>query len=243
MTAAPMRILLPCIAVLMSFAGNAGADTLFLSIQEDNGPVTVLSTTGTTINAMGSYSGVTDFSFASGFSATATLGSTQGKLNGTGTIESTSSAHHTLTIKISEGAYTQPAGPNYVMGSSSSYTDIFLSNSSTDTLSFQSFATAGSVQFGTGVASPGFTYNPLQNLGVGQPGGGSDNEANTNFAAPSGYTLTEIYVWNSYGANDSLNPTGSTIVSAAVPEPSSLILLTLGSVGIVVTRLRRRRRA
>ena len=229
-----MKALLSCVAVVLASAASARAD-LELSISENGGPATILhAASGGTITPSGVVAGVPDFNF-SGFSATSTLGSTEGELHGTGSIESTGTGKNTLTILVSDTGFTNPPGPHYQMNSSSSYSSIMTSSTTGFVRSFQSFATAGQNIFGMSVPSPGFTYSPI---GTGL-GSGSHNEAATNFAASLGYTLTQEYVWTSNGAGDLLSPTGSTI--AAVPEPSYLALFgTLALVGTVVEHRRRR---
>jgi len=231
-----MRIFLPCIAVALAWGGSARAGNLSISIQEAGYAATTLATgSGGTIDVpSGVVAGAPDFSF-SGFNVTSILGATEGTLAGSGTIDSLNQNPKTLTVLISDNGYTLPAGPNYTMASSSSYSFGF-PNSTTDSFSFQSFANPGSVLFAMADPSPGHTYSPLI-------GFGSDHfdEAPTAFSSGTGYTLTESYVWNSTAANDTFQATGSTIVTgAAVPEPASVVLLGLGSLGLVVIHCRRR---
>jgi hypothetical protein len=233
-----MRLVLPCTALVLVWAGNARAD-LTVSIQEGANTPTIVSTTdsptGGIIALNGTFAGAPDF-FFDGFTLTSTLtGPTPGNITGTGTIDS--GAAGTLTILVSDNLFVNPPGPHYQLNSTSSYTGSF-PHSSTDSLSFQSFAAAGSDLFGTSFPSPGHTYSPLG-------GNGAFNEASTLFTAPSGYTLTQKYVWVSNASGDALQPTGSTtaIFTNAIPEPSSLALFGLGSLGSFVILHRRRRRA
>ena len=210
---------------------------LEVEIQETGYTATTLTTSsGGSIPLSGTYAGAPDFSFpgGTGFTASSTLGSTQGILQGNGEVDSLSSGSQTLTIMITDTGYTQPVGPGYLMDSNSAYT--FSGTSSSDSFSFQSFATAGQVAFGTAVPSPGHTYSPLMIFG-------SDNfdEGNTSFSAGSGYTLTQSYTWVSTGAGDDLLLSGHTtaISTSVVPEPSSLVMFGLGSLGLGVVVMRR----
>ncbi len=245
------KILLPCLALVLASAGTARAELAIKIFEGSNTPYEITGPSGTSLNidatSTALWAAAPDISWngnatsnpSSGFGVTSTLNASQGQLEGVGTFY-TSSAYPTstspaptLTIEVTDTGYTNPAGPNYVMGSSSGYTAL---PGTTDSATFQSFATAGQVAYGTGVASPGATYS---SLGLSD----SSNEAPTSFGASSGYTLTQIYTWtlSGDGSSYSFQPTGTTIVNAAaVPEPGSLMLLGVGSIGILVLRLRRR---
>ena len=143
----PMKIMLALIAVAMAWTGNAKAE-LGILIQEDSS--TIYSASAASFESLNVPSGqYGDFLF-SGFTASSSQATAEGDLGGEGSIASTSAATHTLTILVSDDGFTLPTGPNYTMGSSSGYsfTPANFPNAYTDTLSFQSFATAGSDLFG-----------------------------------------------------------------------------------------------
>jgi PEP-CTERM motif len=219
------RTLLASLALALAWAGGARAGSLSVSIQETGFTADVFTApSGTSITLSGAYSNAAPDFFFPGFTASSTLGSSEGQLLGTGTIESLAPGS-TLTILISDDGYTAPAGPNYTMGSSSSY-----SGTPFGSLTFQSFATPGQSLFGMTITSAGTVYNPLASHG-------SNDEPPTSFSSSTGYTLTQKYVWTSGSAL--LNLLGSTVVANAVPEPSSLVLFGLGSIGLIVVQRRR----
>jgi PEP-CTERM motif-containing protein len=237
-----MKILLTCVAAGLAWAGDARAgSTLAIEIFEgSNTPYMVSASTGpggflnidtsSTLLA----DAAPDFTFNS-FGVTSSESSTQATIHGVGSINTTATGAVTLTVLVSQTGYTMPPGPGYSMASSSSYT---ASPGNSDTLAFQSFASSTQTLFAKDIPSPGVTYNP-----VGFSGS-NDESPNTPFTASAGYTLTEQFVWTTSGDGSSigalLQPTGSTIVTAAaVPEPSSLVLLSVASIGLVAIGRRR----
>jgi hypothetical protein len=237
-----LRILLLGIAVALSWAGNARAGSLAIELSEDGGPASIVAmqTSGGTLTLSGTYAAAPDFNFA-GFSVTSNANlttGTQGEIMGVGTILSTSTAAHTLTILASDDGFTFPAGPHYITSSSSSYTAVLNPlTRSVDSFTFQSFSTPGQVLFGTSVPSPLDTYSPLL------PSDSSPTST-THFTAAAGYTLTQRYVWDSTGTTFVFQPTGSTITT--IPEPSSWVLALLGiggSLWLAWTQRPRRRTA
>lgn len=233
MRSTPLKILLPCLAFVLASAGNARAD-LQIALAEDGGPATVVydgPSNGSSGPLNGIFTAAPDFLF-NDLSATSFFGSPS-TLGTDDSIIALSPGSHSLTILISDNEYNVPAGPNYVMGSSSGYT---AASDPGGTATFQSFATPGMVPtglpFGMAIGSPGAVYTPI-NLS------GSSTEASTNFSAPGRYTLTEEITWTPSTSGSIFDVTGSTTVSA-VPEPSSLVLFGLGSIGMIALRLRRR---
>jgi PEP-CTERM motif len=232
-----MRMLLPCLAVALALAGSARADVgieFYLNGSLQSGDTQTSAGTALTVGPVlvGNF-------MVSGFNVTANLGGLS--LNGSGTIiNEATTPNSTLTIVISENGYT---GPVATMGSSSGYS--FTGLDSTNTSTFQSFGTVGSVLFDkTGISSPGAAYSIIP---VGPIGSGSHDEPNTAFPANSTFTLTQVYTYsvNSAGGNtgDTYKPTGVTTAiaaPAAAPEPSTLVLLVSGSIGFFAIRRRRR---
>lgn len=236
MRSTTMKILLPCVAVLLvlASAGNARA-TLAILVQED----------GTTYDLISGSSpqNITGFSTPNftidSFTATSAETASQGNIQGVGSIDTGNSdgVTHVLTIIVSEDSFTNPSGPNFVLGSSSSYTAVPIVGANPDGYMFQSFATPGQSLFGMTVPSPGTLYAPIE-------ASGSNNESPTPFTSTSGYTLTQVYTWTDTGPTVAiLQPTGSTVATAGssslVPEPSSLVLFGLGSLGLLVVSRRR----
>jgi hypothetical protein len=215
-----------------------------VAVSEDGAaPVQVIDVaSGSSPSLAGSYGSAPDFTFA-GFGVSSTLGAAQGELGGQGNIFYTptvAGSTHTLDIWVSDTGFTNPAGPNYVMGSTSGYT---ATPDDGGSFFFQSFATAGAVPYGnfgaTGTPSPGHSYSPISS---------NDNfdEPATNFSAsPASYTLTEHYQWTASPEGNLFNPNAQTTASqplqpTSVPEPSTMALVGLGAVGFVAYGLRRR---
>lgn len=236
------KTLMPCMVLALALvsSGRARAD-LTVSIVEDGSTLLYTNSVASlqSFNVPdGTYG---DFNF-SGFNINSSQASNQGQLGTSGTITSAyvnpSDTLHTLTIAVSDTGYTTPVGPGYQLDSSAGYT--FLPNNSpnpyTDTLTFQSSGTANAIPPGTSVLSPGEMYS-FNDFGTSPP----VSEAPSFFTATGGYSLGETYVWTSNGSGDSLSVDGSTTATgvASVPEPSALVLLGLGSVGLVAIRRRR----
>ena len=215
-----MKVLSIGAVLALAWAGDVRAG-LTLSVAENDASLTqiVVAQSGGSFTINGIFLGAPDFTF-SNFTVTSTLGATQGELQASGTITDTG-APASFHIVIEDDGYTMPAGPDYVMNGSLSY--------SSNSLGFLNFFSTAN-----GVNSPGVSFpHPIQ-------GSGSQNDTPTPFTSGSGYSITQTYNWGRPDTGESLTLHGSTIVANAVPEPSSAMLFGLGSIGLVLISRRRR---
>jgi hypothetical protein len=239
--------MLACIGVALGCAGSARADLYIKIFETGFTPVeiTAPSTNGGTtdiqlsdltpaqLTALGN--AAPDFTF-NDFNGQSTLGSSQGELLGSADVTNSGNAG-TLTIVVSETGFVSPPGPSYQMSNSAGYTSTIVSGA-TDMFVYQGFANSGSNMYGMGTpGTPPYVLNPI-------PFFNSDNSATTYTpftSSSAGYTLTQTYTWvsNAGFVGDELLFHGSTIITASVPEPSSLVLLGLGSMGLIILRRHR----
>ena len=229
MQSTPIKVLLPCLALALASSGTA-IGGLVLQAQEDSGPILTISMPGNgqTISLVGSYSQLPDFTFV-GFAETSNSpGSTAGQLGGTGTILSVNPGHSLQMVFYDDG-FSLPAGPSYSLRSSSGYTAVIGSDSEGDSFFSQSAAGPSLMSL---TSSPGHLYSPL---------GSNDSfdESPVTFSSSPGYVLEQTYRWSSNGTDTVFQPNGSSVVSAAIPEPSSLVLLGVGAVGLFLIHRRR----
>jgi hypothetical protein len=137
-----------------------------------------------------------------------------------------SNTAESFTLNGSTSNYTQP-GPNvsYVAGTSG-------------TVSIGSFTNGSWATLVTGV--PMQTL-PIANASAGQ--GISTNLTPFNTTVPPSYTMTGTFA-GTLGANAFLSNSGGTVslMSASVPEPTSVVMAALGfaPIGLIATRRWRR---
>jgi len=136
---------------------------------------------------------------------------------------------HDLVIVAYDDGFTLPAGPVYQLSSSSSYTASVGSDSTGDSFFF--FSVSGPPTTSVDVTqSPGHNYSPLGSSG-------SFNETPVVVNAAPGYSLGQGYAWTSLGTGSIFSPTGLSVITT-IPEPSSVALLGLGTIGLFVIRRR-----
>ncbi len=232
------------VAIAVAFAASAFATQtsradLQLTIWQDANTPLVLTSGTSPLNFSGTDVAFPDFTF-SGFSVTSNVATpaSQAELKATGTISVGGlAADATLNIIVSTDGYGFPTGPNYLLGSSGSYTEA-LTNSD-DSFYFQSGQDPGNALDTFTNASAGFTFQ----LGNSA---GSHNETPVALVSGTPYSLSQKLVFKitSLSSGAVLQPTVSTTLvgNAVVPEPSSLILAGLGSLGLLVGAFVRKRR-
>ncbi len=226
---------LAALAVLGS--ATTSRATIQVRITEDNNPLNpqiFSATSGDTtflLPASGTLGGPSLTNFTLSGLDVSTLSSTTQEtlsLNGGTIIASATSVPHTLKIEATEVFQTPSPGPNFLLTSSAGDTN---NTGLIGTHTSQSLATPGSFPFtdgGTGTVSPtvlSFT------LGTGST---SNNSSQVSFANDlSVTTLTSVITItiNSGSQNGNIQPTVSTNLS--LPEPSSVVLVSLGALWVV----------
>jgi len=233
---------LACVAAVaiagLALASPARAQTMLsISASESgpNGPGTFSASTTTaplTLSSGPSAIQVGDYSIVV-LSAAAGMSPLSEETSSTTTITNTTGSTNvgTLTIVLTAQGFTSPSAPTVHGVSSIGGTVFNESSAASDTLHFLSTVSG---------AAPPFT---LQSPDVSSVGAYSNTQSSnfSVFSAP--FTITETITIFLGALNDQLNYSSSTTVTAvaAVPEPSSIVLAGLGSLGIIGYGLRRRK--
>jgi len=145
----------------------------------------------------------------------------------------------TLTIKLTDIDFNVPTYLD-TLTLRSSFGGTEYNPSVGDEISFQSYADASNVQYGTGTAAPfqDFIATP-GDVSAGQFSlTGPNTDVNTWFVYSSKYSMTAV-VTLTLGPGAEANISGTTSLSGVengVPEPASLGLLGLGALGLFARR-------
>jgi len=230
----------------ISLLGTSARADLIVQVGEDGGPLTTviditgaagqpvndpassLNTTTTDFRLNGLGGEANQFVTVVGLATTTTSEVSSSATS----VTNMSAATHTLNIVITGTGFTAPTAlPSISL--SSSIGGSTSATRPTDTLTFQSYVA-------------GLTYTPAQTPGIGaslSSYNDSKSGAITSLTAP--FSVSET-VNIKLGAGDGLNFSAhtslqQTLVSSAVPEPSSLAIAGLGALGMIGYGLRRRK--
>jgi hypothetical protein len=132
---------------------------------------------------------------------------------------STAGVTKTLTLVLTDDGYTFPTTLGSLDKLDSAFGGTFTGATAGDTATFQSFVVAPATT--TGVQS--YTA-PVSDPGTTSF---STNVVPVNFTQPAAYTLTNTTTISLTGAFEQSNLSGTTTVTAAVPEPVSLAAVAL----------------
>jgi len=227
--------------VAISLIGTAARADLILTVQEDAGPVQTFTVLGApTTDPTFSQTTVTtpDYTIkvlggeANQNSEAQLLSSTTSITNSTG------SAGHTLNITITGTGYTGPTTPpNITALSHIGGTVATVSAGSTNSLSFTSNVIPA-------VFGPPGPFTP-QTPSITSVGSYSNDQTRTitGLSAPFNMVETLAVVLNALNAKINYSSSTTLTPNTAVPEPSTLAVAGIGSLGLIGCGLRRRRKA
>lgn len=154
-------------------------------------------------------------------------------------VRDTTASKDTLTVTMGDTGFTNPEGSSLQLGSS--FAGTFLSTTSGENVTFQSYADSGNNLFGKTGTTAGLHSATLTN-GSPAPVGFSTADRTANFSSTGPYSLTDVTTI-SLSANGQANVSGTTDViqgaGAPTPEPASLGLLSLGAMALLARRRRR----
>ena len=147
-------------------------------------------------------------------------------------IRNTSTSAKTLTVSLSANDYSLPSGSSLMLSSSVGGT--FTGTAAGDTFTFASFADSSNTLFGqgTGTTPQSFTStdHPVKQA--------FDNTTNTGFSHSGDFSLTNVGTFTVSGGGQ-VNPSGTTSVSAVVPEPGTVVMSLSGLLLLGARRARR----
>jgi hypothetical protein len=175
---------------------------------------------------------------------------TSGLLQISGTVirtTATPSSAVSLLVNATDTDYIQPPTGPYNLDSSSSST--MTNTGGGDSLTFQSFGDDPNAAFGTGTPSGILTFTDNRTPFLGTPKSFSGDAPTTPFGATIPYALTSHTIIT-VGPSQTSMPIalrrvqfqGTTSVTPAtvIPEPASVVLLSLGGLGLVGATRRRK---
>jgi len=236
--------------IVVVVTDNTTSTTTAFTPIVDNGPNDTNPSTSV-ITVSGAFSTSATGVSLTGLNSTITLGATSTKLtvSGTAQVVAGNSDDYTVTIMASHSAFTTPPGSSAVLTQSESGT--FTNTPGIGHQQFQSWYDPTNTLNNAAGSSPGLQSITIPSL---LPTGTKSDSANTpgSVSIPSymmPYALTDLITLSHLNGNDSANNSsdqfqGSAILTAAVPEPASVVMFLTGMPVplVVVGFLRHRRR-
>jgi hypothetical protein len=223
------------LAAAVLSAGRAGA-ALTMTLSEPgfsvvNVPYTAGSSTISYSAAYGDYT--TDI--VAGFSNSGTPGSIGQLQLESLDVKDTTGAATGLTITFSDNGFTFPGAVGSLLLVQSALGGTLTNSAAGNSVTFQTTATPGA---GAAAVTPLQTYtspgSPLAPLPFDMP------TTSATFVQSGSYTLGEVLTFSLSGAGSAANLSGSSTVTAAVPEPASLAAASLAGIALLGRRSRKR---